>query len=815
MIKRCIDLVLACLGLLLVLPLFPLIGLLIKLDSRGPVLYRCDRIGKDGKLFQMYKFRTMFETPLPVGASVCPQDDPRVTPFGRLLRRTKINELPQLLNIFKGEMTFVGPRPEAPDLAALYPEYARAIFTVTPGLVGPNQILGRNEEEWYPPDVDPQRYYIEDILPKKLPLDLEYVRHPSLVKDVYYLGLGLKETICKAISWKLVLQNKSQLYLLGIDALLSMLSFGLAHLVRFGGIAHEMDLPTFVGLLPVVVLIRLPCFVYFGLYRTLIRYLSSLDIWNVLKAIITSSVLCIVLTFLFAFYTFPRSILLLDGVCLFVLMTAVRLGLRLLHARQGRVPTAEEQKRRVLIFGAGDAGALVFRCLRASHEAYEVVGFLDDDPAKRHKTLYGCKVRGNRFNLAALVQLYQVHEVLLALPSAPAREIAAIIQACQNVGVPYRFFPLLAEGCEAQRAELFFKTPDVPLTTTTALSDILTGKRVLIAGTSGALGLELCRQILRFAPERLLVLERYEPSLTALVSHLQQTFPTACITPILCPPAGNADLEEVFTQWGPHVVFQNAMRKYLPFFPFQSASIVRANYLSTFALAQQAVRHGCTHFVLVSSEEAQKPGNLIADSLRAVEIGLRHFFAPAPTHLVIVRLCDVLENRSGIVARLEEQIVHGEPVILPHRHAKHALLSKRAAAHFTLEALGLTESLAPREGIFVCRQASTVSLLDVAQRLAMLHGYRLGTDIPLYFLEESSATSSSEDAYALGVSTRCVPTSNPSISLLQESPFISSQTLTTAVQALLNMQESDLAYDGWERPTRTLLAYATQASCAA
>lgn len=815
MMKRCIDLVLACIGLVLVLPLFPIIGLLIKLDSRGPVLYRCDRIGKDGKLFKMYKFRTMFEFPLPVGASVCPHDDPRVTHFGRILRRTKINELPQLLNIFKGEMTFVGPRPEAPDLAALYPDYARAIFSVTPGLVGPNQILGRNEEEWYPPGVDPQRYYIEEILPKKLPLDLEYVRHPSLVKDLQYLGLGIKETICKAISWKLVMQNTSQLYLLGTDVMLSMISFGLAYLVRFGRTSQEMELTTFLGLLPVVVLIRLPCFVYFGLYRTLIRYISYTDILNVLKAIGTSSILCIVLTFLFAFYTFPRSILLIDGFCLFVFMTAVRLGLRLIRERQGRLQTADEKKRRALIFGAGDAGALVFRCLRASQEAYEVIGFLDDDPAKRHKTLYGCKVLGNRFNLEALVKLYQAHEVLLALPSAPARDIAAIIQACQNVGVPYRFFPTLSEGREAHRAELLFKTPDVPLTTTTSLSDILTGKRVLIAGTSGALGLELCRQILHFAPERLLVLERYEPSLTALVSQLQQTFPTARITPILCPPAGDGNLEEVFAQCDPHVVFQNAMRKYLPFFNFQIASILRANYLTTFALAQQAVRSGCTHFVLVSSEEAHKRGNLIADSLRAVEIGLRQFFAPGLTHLVIVRLCDVLENRSGIVGRLEDQIVNCEPVILPHRNAKHALLSKRAAAHFTLDALGLTESLAPREGIFVCLQASAVSLLEVAQRLAMLHGYRLGTDIPLYFLEEPSAVSSSEEAHALDVYTRCVPTSNPSISLLQESPFTSSQAITTAVQELLNIRESDLEYAGWERPTRTLLEYAAQASYAA
>jgi hypothetical protein len=217
----------------------------------------------------------------------------------------------------------------------------------------------------------------------------------------------------------------------------------------------------------------------------------------------------------------------------------------------------------------------------------------------------------------------------------------------------------------------------------------------------------------------------------------------------------------------------------------------------------------------VSSEEAHKRGNLIGDSLRAVEIGLRQFFAPTPTRLVIVRLCDVLENRSGIVARLEEEIVNCEPVILPHRNAKHALLSKRAAAHFTLDALGLTGLLAPREGIFVCPQASEVSLLEVAHRLAMLHGYRLGTDIPLYFLEEPSLALPSEEALASGAYTGCASTSNPSISLLQESPLMSSQAITIAVQELLNIQEGDLAYDSWERPTRTLLECAAQASYAA
>src|SRR6266705_2273801 len=255
MIKRAIDIFGPLIGMALAIPLFPFIALFIKMDSKGSVFFLCDRIGKDGKLFKMYKFRTMYETPVQLGASLSPADDPRVTRFGRFLRRTKLNESPQLINILIGEMTFVGPRPEAPDLAALYPSYAKGIFGVKPGLVGPNQILGRNEEEWYPPGVDPQQYYIESILPKKLLVDLEYVQQSSIFKDIKYILFGIKETIFKVLSWKLILQNKSQIYLLCIDIFFVISSFMLAGALRFGGALNKIYLVDFLPLLPHFVLI--------------------------------------------------------------------------------------------------------------------------------------------------------------------------------------------------------------------------------------------------------------------------------------------------------------------------------------------------------------------------------------------------------------------------------------------------------------------------------------------------------------------------------------------------------------------------------
>ena len=135
-----------------------------------------------------------------IDQSLCPQNDPRVTAFGRFLRRTKLNEFPQLINILKGDMTFVGPRPESPDLAELYPEAAQPVFSVKPGLVGPNQILGRNEEEMYPPGVDAKRYYIDVILPPKVEVDLEYIKHPEVFRDIQYILMGARETLFGALN---------------------------------------------------------------------------------------------------------------------------------------------------------------------------------------------------------------------------------------------------------------------------------------------------------------------------------------------------------------------------------------------------------------------------------------------------------------------------------------------------------------------------------------------------------------------------------------------------------------------------------------
>ncbi|MDH3604746.1 MAG: sugar transferase, partial [Candidatus Tectomicrobia bacterium] len=663
MLKRSIDLALSIIGILLLLPLFPIIALLIKLNSKGPVFFLCDRIGKDGKSFKMYKFRTMYTTPLPPGPSVCPEGDPRVTSVGRFLRRSKVNEFPQLINVFKGDMTLVGPRPEAPDLAALYPAQAQAIFTVKPGLVGPNQILGRNEEEWYPAEVDPQQYYIEAILPKKLPVDLDYVRQSSAFTDLKYIFLGVRETLFKALNWNLVLQNRSQLYLLCADTVLCLVSFALAYTLQSIGVPQNQAFTVFLSFLLMVVLVRVPCLVYCGLYNTLIRHLSFHDVAGALKGVTVGSLLLGGLNTFTSARGLPYMVFLLDWLCLVFFMSFIRLALRFYW--DWRMINNEQTGRRVLIFGAGDAGALAYHSLLAEKEtSFEVVGFLDDDRAKRHKTLYGQKVLGNRFNLEAVVKLYQVDSVFLAMPSTPFYEVAKIIRACQTAGVDHSIFPTLKNAFLAvdpqkrhQTLTELIETQDVQLDAT-AVQPILQGRRVLLTGACGELGVELCQQILGFSPQQLIIIDRYEAPLTELVSRLKHSFPDSQIRPVLCGPMSHRKIADVFREHQPHIVFHTATRKYLPSFDIPVEDILRVNYLSTFELAKQAARCGSEQFIMLSSVEAERQSGPVSESLRAAEISLQQFFTSKQTRFATVRLCDILENRGGAVAAIKEQIAH-------------------------------------------------------------------------------------------------------------------------------------------------------------
>ncbi|HXG23605.1 MAG TPA: sugar transferase [Chthonomonadales bacterium] len=183
--KRLLDVCVAGLLLLLLLPLLLLFALLVWFSSPGPVLFRQQRVGKEGRLFWLYKFRTMYVDG--GGPSITAHGDARITPMGRWLRRWKLDELPQLLNVLRGEMSLVGPRPEVPEYVQLYTEEQRQVLNVRPGITGVTQLEFRHEEELLAGQEDVEAYYRQTILPAKLRLDLRYVRERTLLGDLCLL----------------------------------------------------------------------------------------------------------------------------------------------------------------------------------------------------------------------------------------------------------------------------------------------------------------------------------------------------------------------------------------------------------------------------------------------------------------------------------------------------------------------------------------------------------------------------------------------------------------------------------------------------
>ena len=450
MLTRFLDILVALVGLLFLGLMLPWVALLIKMESRGPVFYGCDRVGKGDRLFKMFKFRTMHETEGPKGHSVSPQGDPRVTEMGRWLRRTKLNEFPQFYNLLKGDMTLIGPRPEAPDLAEAYPPEAREIFAVKPGVLGPNQISGRNEEEMYPAGVDPRLHYLECILPPKVARDLEYLRHKTFLGDLKLIILGIWAMASGAISRRHLTDNLSQLLMVGIDVACCLASLALASWLRFNGLIPQAELDLLWQLLPLAVLCRLPVFYYLGFYQTLIRYFSLSDVKNIFDGVLLASGLFFVVSFLSGIdlRSYGRSICIIDWFLLTSLLIGYRALARAIHIRffEPHLPDAPS-RRRVLIWGADDQGVWCHRFLREQSEpTYDVVGFLDSDPKKRHRRIDGLRVLGDQHHLEVLSSLYRVQEVFITNGAGLPGKVEHVKKICDRLSLGVkRFVPRSVE----------------------------------------------------------------------------------------------------------------------------------------------------------------------------------------------------------------------------------------------------------------------------------------------------------------------------------------------------------------------------------
>lgn len=415
--KRVLDIALAVTGGLLMVPVMALIALMIKLDSPGPVIFKQTRLGFKGEPFSIYKFRKFPQKMGDRGSNVTVANDARMTRLGRFLERSKLDELPQIWNILRGDMSFVGPRPEIMRFADGFTGELKRVHDFLPGIFGPNQIAFRNEALLYPPECDPEAFYKECLLPKKARADIRYFENASVASDIGWIVKGVWVSLIGAIPWRAY--ARSLLPAMSLDAGMVVVAWTFANVARFEGFppdSHGAVFQTGLWLMPLGVVFAM---LIGGVYRAPLRHFGFSEALRVSYANVAGWLVAFILMMAFLHRTLSLSVIPLSILASITLVSLPRVIARRRYYR--RRPSSHASYNRapggvsVLVYGAGRRGAALTTLLRDGFDRVHLVGLLDDNDARcRGKRIAGLPVLGGERDLESIHARHGLTEIWLS-----------------------------------------------------------------------------------------------------------------------------------------------------------------------------------------------------------------------------------------------------------------------------------------------------------------------------------------------------------------------------------------------------------------
>lgn len=524
--------------------------------------------------------------------------------------------------------------------------------------------------------------------------------------------------------------------LVGADIVTVSLSPFLALWLRFDGMIDPKWLDTVENLLPLIVGVRIGVFYLFRLYHRMWRYASINELVIVCAAVSGSSILIYGVGVVIG-VVLPRSVWILSWILNIVFVGVSRLILRVYY--YWRAKFSSERRDKVLIVGAGDAGAMIARELLQRYQTTkELVGFVDDDPGKRYQMMFGVKILGHRYDLPLLAQQHNIDEVIIAIPSAGGAVLREIAGICKTLGCSVKTVPGIYELIDGKVTisqlrnidlEDLLRREQIRLNDDNVRS-FVAGKTILVTGAGGSIGSELCRQIAKQAPARLVLLGKGENSIYEIHQELSGKFPALPLTPVIADVRDGVRIHEIFDRYRPQLVFHAAAHKHVPLMELQPSEAVQNNVFGTRTVAEAAGQFGAEAFIMISTDKAVNPTSVMGATKRIAELFIQHMNCThAKTRFSAVRFGNVLGSRGSVIPLFRRQIAAGGPVTVTDPEMRRYFMTIPEAVQLVLQA-GV---LARGGEVFVLDMGEPVRILDMAKDLIELSGLRPNEDIAIQF----------------------------------------------------------------------------------